>query len=652
MRRETRKPLFSVIGLLCITILSITGMNVSNLSAKITPDQKKDLNAIKTNVLKVSSLLRKKQVEEAEKALNAAEDELNAYVKAEQLAETEPALKPIRALIEKHRKALGKATGKDDDSVSFSGDVAPILAKNCLGCHGEEARGGLRLDTFAGMENGGSSGPLLEIGEPGVSLIMLRLTATNPENQMPKQGEPLSERELQVISTWISEGAEFDGEDKELSLDQLEKPQTKKVPKTAKKPKPSDKKILPSGPFVKSPVKGTVSFLKDVAPGFVTVCQNCHNATMQSGGFSVVNYDLLMEGGESGPVLTAGKLEESKLWKLLEEGDMPRGQARITREWYNSLKTWILEGCQYDGDNPQTELAKLIPTDAEMKREELGKLSPEEFAKRRLTAAEEHWKKTFPRTDPERVDNRDCCLFGDCPPERLQEIGKWAEEQIQSLRTTFADKEEPIFRGKIALFVFQDRFGYEEFVYSVHRREVPREIIGHAQVTPLTQEDAFIALQDVGDDASGESPGLQLSLMEQLASAYLQRDAKSNLPDWLLTGTGLALGAKAGYGSNYLKQQRRQVGSLLTKAHLETPEQVFQPGKFTLGNLGPVGLTLVEYLLQNGGQAKFAKFVRQVQSEGKTEDALRTVYGTDAAEIAAAYFEANHGRVTGKKSKK
>ena len=44
-------------------------------------------------------------------------------------------------------------------------EIAPILVKHCLDCHGTDAKGGLRLDTFAGLEKGGKSGALLVIGD-------------------------------------------------------------------------------------------------------------------------------------------------------------------------------------------------------------------------------------------------------------------------------------------------------------------------------------------------------------------------------------------------------------------------------------------------------------------------------------------------------
>jgi len=46
------------------------------------------------------------------------------------------------------------------DAVDYLRDVKPILAKNCIACHGTaKQRSGLRLDTAKGALAGGNAGP-------------------------------------------------------------------------------------------------------------------------------------------------------------------------------------------------------------------------------------------------------------------------------------------------------------------------------------------------------------------------------------------------------------------------------------------------------------------------------------------------------------
>ncbi len=605
--------------------------------AAITPAQRKALNAIKADLGKITPMINRKKIDEAQGALNAAEARLDNFLQEEQIPDNEGALRTVRQMIEKQKTALKKATGKaggkdGGDQISFTDAVAPVLAANCISCHsGNDPKGGLRLDTFAGMEQGGANGPLLVVGRPDDSLLMYRLLTPNPELRMPKNNDPLAKDDVAKITAWITAGAPFDGADKSSHLTMLEKQK-------------------PTAEITQATGNEKVSFTKDVAPGFVGSCLGCHNDNNRSGGLSMVTFAKLMQGGDSGAVLAPGKIDGSPLWKMVAEGDMPRGQARITRKWFDDLKTWIQEGCKFDGLDPKQRLAELIPSDQDKKMEELSNLSAEELVARRVSASLEQWKKTFPKTDARRIDSAEFLVLGDVSETRLKQIRDWAEGQLKSLKATFDVEKKPYFSGKLTIFVFKERFGYEEFNTTIHSREVPEDVLGHAIVTPVTQDEAFIALQDVGDQATDASPGMALNLMRQLTSAFLRRDARGELPDWLLQGTGLALGAKAGLGTPYISGQRKALGDALSKARLDKPEQIFESNSYAPSDLGAVGLGLVEFLIKRGGPGNFRLFLKQLQAGDSFAAALGEVYETNAQTLGTAVATAFAGAV--RKSKK
>ena len=97
------------------------------------------------------------------------------------------------------------------DTPSFAKDVAPILAANCAGCHASNvAMGTLDLDTFAGIQKGGHSGPVIVPGKSGESLLYLRITgAVTPA--MPLSGKKLADGEIEIIRKWIDAGAKAAG---------------------------------------------------------------------------------------------------------------------------------------------------------------------------------------------------------------------------------------------------------------------------------------------------------------------------------------------------------------------------------------------------------------------------------------------------------
>lgn len=63
----------------------------------------------------------------------------------------------------------------DDPGVEFfEKKVRPVLVEHCYSCHSKDAkkqRGGLLLDTKAGLRKGGVSGPALVPGKPKESIF-------------------------------------------------------------------------------------------------------------------------------------------------------------------------------------------------------------------------------------------------------------------------------------------------------------------------------------------------------------------------------------------------------------------------------------------------------------------------------------------------
>jgi len=99
--------------------------------------------------------------------------------------------------------------------VSFIRDVAPVLMDRCLNCHDEaSAKGAYRLDTFEQMLVPGDSGrtPVVP-GRPEEGSLYALLITDDPDDRMPRKGDPLEPAALTVIRRWIAEGAAFDGSD-------------------------------------------------------------------------------------------------------------------------------------------------------------------------------------------------------------------------------------------------------------------------------------------------------------------------------------------------------------------------------------------------------------------------------------------------------
>ena len=87
---------------------------------------------------------------------------------------------------------------------TFDEKVAPLLARNCLECHGGSIRkGGLNLATEKAARDGGDSGDPIEPGKPQESLLWEQIES----GAMPKGRPKMSAAEKDVIKRWITDGA-------------------------------------------------------------------------------------------------------------------------------------------------------------------------------------------------------------------------------------------------------------------------------------------------------------------------------------------------------------------------------------------------------------------------------------------------------------
>ncbi len=108
----------------------------------------------------------------------------------------------------------------ENDTVFFSKHVAPLLAESCNGCHiaANNLRGGLSLENFTRVLRGGDSGAMIVPGKPEESLLIKKLQGTADGQQMPINRPKWSAEQIELVSTWIREGARFDGLDPAQSV--------------------------------------------------------------------------------------------------------------------------------------------------------------------------------------------------------------------------------------------------------------------------------------------------------------------------------------------------------------------------------------------------------------------------------------------------
>lgn len=102
-----------------------------------------------------------------------------------------------------------KITALEPAKIDYASQIKPILAKNCITCHGvEKQKGGLRLDAGASIFRGGNSGPILVPGKSNESKILHAVEGKDPETRMPPEPKALiSKKDAALLAAWVDQGA-------------------------------------------------------------------------------------------------------------------------------------------------------------------------------------------------------------------------------------------------------------------------------------------------------------------------------------------------------------------------------------------------------------------------------------------------------------
>src|SRR5262249_20485835 len=136
--------------------------------------------------------------------------------------------------------------------------------------------------------------------------------------KMPMGGSRLSEAEIDTIRRWIEGGALKEGETEAAKL-------------------VHEREIFAS-------ILGAKCFV-------------CHGRRAQKGGLDLRTREGLFKGGKSGPVIVAGKPDESLLVKKIAAQEMPPPKLQeqysvrgLTQDEFDKLKAWIVAGAPADNE--------------------------------------------------------------------------------------------------------------------------------------------------------------------------------------------------------------------------------------------------------------------------------------------------------------
>ncbi len=123
-----------------------------------------------------------------------------------------PTAAEVAARLAKETAGVKPITGPID----FNAQIRPILSPGCFGCHGPDAnmrKAGLRLDYADPAEAKLQDNPdrhAIVPGHPEQSEVIRRITSTNPDVRMPHNAAALTPEQIQLVATWIKQGAPYE----------------------------------------------------------------------------------------------------------------------------------------------------------------------------------------------------------------------------------------------------------------------------------------------------------------------------------------------------------------------------------------------------------------------------------------------------------
>lgn len=103
----------------------------------------------------------------------------------------------------------------------------------------------------------------------------------------------------------------------------------------------------------RTPLPPAPTYKKDIAPIFKAKCTKCHGFLVKQKGLSLRNLKTIRKGGDSGPVIVAGKPQASLLF---QQFSLPKNnpkrmppiteKAQLTQAEIKQIEAWIRSGAK------------------------------------------------------------------------------------------------------------------------------------------------------------------------------------------------------------------------------------------------------------------------------------------------------------------
>jgi len=401
-----------------------------------------------------------------------------------------------------------------EGTVSFATQIAPLLVRHCGGCHVGGRRGDFQFTSYASLLDSG----MVQEGAGADS----RLVEVIRTGDMPRGGGKVSAEELEVLRTWIDEGAACDT-DPAAALPG--------APAPAAAPAPVKVAAVKLEP-------GEVSFAFQVAPVLLEHCGGCHDAMQPDGNLSMVSLESLLRGGANGAPAVAGEGAASLLVRKLLGVDidgqrMPLGKDPLPAETIAAIQNWIDQGMKLDMLSAKDDMQTMASAGRARHMDHAA------LREVRFKAGRQQWTKALPDEKPVVEERGDLLIVGNLAAARLAKLADQAGEVGKRLQGEIAGGERPLVKGGVVVYPLAKGYDLSSFWQETRGEEKPRGATADAGATGDVVYAAFVAPS--GDAADSEADAIAL-LTEQITVAAL---AGRQVPAWFARGAGRALAMRA-----------------------------------------------------------------------------------------------------------
>ncbi len=507
----------------------------------------------------------------------------------------------------------------DPNMISFSKQVAPILAGKCGNCHTTQSRGGFNLATFESLMKGPPEGVVIFAGDT----VGSRLIETIETGDMPRGGGRVSPAELKLLKDWIIQGAKFDGEDPKAPIGGGAAPAA-----TPNRTRPMVRR---------STGKETVSFASDIAPLLVDNCNGCHIDAMQTrGGLRMDTFAQMLRGGDSGDVIVPGRGEQSLLVQKLrgQVGQrMPAGgRPALSEESIKLISTWIDEGATLDGaseNQPLRVMSQLAWAAA---------ATPEEMSSRRKELAGKNMRLVLGGSGDVKTKETDHFLvMGAASQGTIDLVAKEAEANMKLAESVVrTDSGEGFYRGRATIFVMPRRYDYSEFAKMVEGRGIPSAWTSHWGFDGI---DAYIAM--VASDRD-EEEAIAARLSAPVVSLAVATRGQG-LPRWLAEGVGRVTAARQGGNSRDRNEKARQEAELSEALASVNNAKQFLDGKLSPEQSDRVATAIAASMLDRSYRRSFDGLLRSLQEGAPFDQAFMQSFRMPAEAFVGQWLKYARG---------